>query len=309
MKRNQLVTFSTIIILVLGCENLTTNIVAPNSKDANTQLFNTGNSTTEDFDYWYHNDAEITSYKLTQARYGELHEGTATFIFVTEPFSPNAYTKADENRSENIAVLKHNQTRKFYTGIYPYSIMSSSFFPFKKGNNSIKLSSSIQEWCGQAYMELRNNKSNYMVSLNSYFEGETYHNEVYVKALLEDDVWAMIRIRKNLPEGNLMMYPSMISTGLMHYEYKPYKVETTLLKNGTENTYKIYYPELERTLSINFEAAHPHKITGWEENFYSGFGENRKKLTTTATRMKIINSKYWDKNSVADSTLRNELNL
>ncbi|MGB2691994.1 MAG: septum formation inhibitor Maf, partial [Thermodesulfobacteriota bacterium] len=37
--------------------------------------------------YWYDGKAEITSYKLEQARYGELHEGYAVMVFVTEDFS------------------------------------------------------------------------------------------------------------------------------------------------------------------------------------------------------------------------------
>ncbi|MEX0361456.1 MAG: septum formation inhibitor Maf, partial [Allomuricauda sp.] len=43
----------------------------------------------EDFkSYWYAGNAEITSYKLEQARYGELRDGTAVLIYVTEPFLP-----------------------------------------------------------------------------------------------------------------------------------------------------------------------------------------------------------------------------
>ncbi len=39
----------------------------------------------QDFnDYWYDGKAEITSYKLEQARYGELHEGYVVLVFVTE---------------------------------------------------------------------------------------------------------------------------------------------------------------------------------------------------------------------------------
>lgn len=37
-------------------------------------------------DYWYAGKAEITSYKLEQARYGELRDGKAVLVYVTEPF-------------------------------------------------------------------------------------------------------------------------------------------------------------------------------------------------------------------------------
>ena len=37
--------------------------------------------------YWYADQAEIRTYNLTQSRYGELHQGLATVIFVTETLS------------------------------------------------------------------------------------------------------------------------------------------------------------------------------------------------------------------------------
>jgi len=48
----------------------------------------------EDFkQYWYAGDAEITSYRLKQARYGELWDGNAVLIYVTEPFLPENKSK------------------------------------------------------------------------------------------------------------------------------------------------------------------------------------------------------------------------
>ena len=38
-------------------------------------------------DYWYEGKAEITTYKLDQARYGEIHNGRSVLIYVTEHFS------------------------------------------------------------------------------------------------------------------------------------------------------------------------------------------------------------------------------
>ena len=69
--------------------------------------------------YWYTGEAEITSYQLEQARYGEIREGKAVLIFVTENFLPQIQVKADEENPSNISVLKLNATKKFNTGIYP----------------------------------------------------------------------------------------------------------------------------------------------------------------------------------------------
>ncbi|PHR23626.1 MAG: septum formation inhibitor Maf [Fluviicola sp.] len=296
--------------ILFGCSETSMNIVGPESDIQAEVVLQTGTSSKEDADYWYSGKAEITSFRLEQARYGEIHEGTAVFVYVTEPFSPVNLTKADTPDSKNISVLKLNQTRKFNTGIYPYSIMTSSFFPFKEGDHSLKISSSSQEWCGHTYMEVNNyQKGHFGVKLDSYFEGESFTESRYIAALLEDDIWTMIRLREDIPTGKVSMYPSLAATRLLHLEYIPYSCNISLKDEGSSSFCTLEYPELDRTLTIEFEQAHPHKIIGWTEKNYSGFGSKRKQLTTTATRMKSINSDYWSKNSLSDSTYRKELNL
>lgn len=298
------------IFLLVGCSETSMNIVAPESEMEAEIVSKTGTSSKEDASYWYSGEAEITSFRLEQARYGEIHEGTAVFVYVTEPFSPESFTKAERSGSKGVPVLKLNQTRKFNTGIYPYSIMTSSFFPFKEGDHSIKVSSSSQEWCGHTYMEVRNQKSKYFqVDVDSYFEGESIVASSSAVALMEDDVWTMIRLRDNLPTGKVSMYPSLAATRLLHMEYKPYSCNISIEDKGTSTFYSLEYPELDRTLTIEFEQAHPRKVIGWTEKNYSGYGSKRKQLTTTATRMKSINTDYWSKNSLADSTYRKALNL
>ena len=50
-----------------------------------------GTYTREQFqDYWYNHGAEISRYSLQQMRYGEIHEGDAVLVFVTEKISPTA---------------------------------------------------------------------------------------------------------------------------------------------------------------------------------------------------------------------------
>jgi len=122
--------------------------------------------------YWYAGDAEITSYTLEQARYGELHDGEAVMIFVTEPFSTNKMAKSDSPSEKDVSVLKLNFTKNFNTGIYPYSMMNSTFFPFKNSLHSLKISSSTQEWCGHTYMEMQN-KGKFDIDIKSYFENES----------------------------------------------------------------------------------------------------------------------------------------
>ncbi|HEY6064603.1 MAG TPA: hypothetical protein VIY96_00515, partial [Thermoanaerobaculia bacterium] len=80
--------------------------------------------------YWYQGKAELTRYKLDQARYGEMHPGEAVLIFVTEPFLPDRQVKLERgDPSRGVTVLKLNFVRKFFTGMYPYSLMTSTFTP------------------------------------------------------------------------------------------------------------------------------------------------------------------------------------
>lgn len=259
--------------------------------------------------YWFNGEAEITSYKLSQARYGEMREGNAVMVFVTEPFSQKSMTKADRPTSDDPSVLKLNFTKNFNTGIYPYSLMNSSFFPVETGNHSLKVSSSSQEWCGHSYMELQNNNK-FDISCASYFEGENEKTSL-AKDFLEDDVWSMIRLRPtDLPNGNFKMIPSFFYIRLAHIKTTAYNCTASTIDNndGTKN-YILEYPDLDRKLSITFDSAFPHNIKSWEETYMDGYGANRKKLSTTGTAIKTIKSAYWSKNSNKDASLRAELGL
>ncbi len=269
----------------------------------------TNGVTEEQKQYWYNNEAEISSYQLTQARYGELREGKAVLVFVTEPFSLKSNTKSDNPTQEDVSVLKLNYTKKFNTGIYPYSMMNSTFFPFENGQHSLKVSSSSQEWCGHTYMELVN-KDKFEIEINSYFEGETA--EVTLdKTLLEDDIYSMIRLQpEDLPQGKQKVIPSFFYLRLLHKELKAYECNVSHSKvNDSLLTITLNYPELERSLSISYQANFPYKIISWQEEYYSGWGEGRKKLTTKATLLKTIKIDYWNKNSNADAYYRNTLKL
>lgn len=255
--------------------------------------------------YWYANEAEISSYTLEQSRYGEMREGTAVLVFVTEPFLKKKQVKADKSSSTNIQVLKLNATKNFHTGIYPYSIMQSVFYPVANNQHALKISCSVQEWCGQVYTQL-NSRLKFEVVAHSYFEGEADESFSLDKAILENEVWTQLRIDpKSLPTGNLEIIPSFEYLRLSHMALKAYNASADL----TSDTYTISYPDLNRSLSIKFNPQFPFEIISWEETFSSGYGENAKKTTTKATRRKTIKSDYWNKHTNEDYSLRESLDL
>jgi hypothetical protein len=255
--------------------------------------------------YWYSGKAEITSYKLSQIRYGEIHEGTAVNIFVTEDFLPEKQVKADNPNKKNVSVLKLNSTKNFTTGIYPYTLMTSTFSPIDINKNAVKISFSSQEWCGNTFVQL-NNRDAYQIQFYSYFESNADRKINLEKNILENELWSQLRVSpKTLPVGELQIIPSFEFLGLHHKEFKAFKATASLEEQGDFLIYTIKYPKLERTLSIKATKDFPHTIESWEETFVS----RGKSLSTKAEKIKTIRSAYWNKNGVADTEERKELGL
>ena len=259
--------------------------------------------------YWYAGNAEITSYELEQARYGEIRTGKSVLIYVTEPFLPGKQVKADRSNPGNVQVLKLNATKKYLTGIYPYSIMSSTFYPVSDNQHAIKTSLSVQEWCGHVYSQI-NNRDKFEFTSHSYFEREADENLSIDKNILENEIWTKIRINPgDLPTGNLKMVPSLEYLRLRHKEFGAYNATASLETQGEKSIYTISYPELERTLSITYSSAFPYTIESWSEEFKSGFGPNARTLETKATRLKSLKTPYWGQNGNDDLVLRDSLGL
>lgn len=268
--------------------------------------------------YWYDGKAEITSYKLEQARYGELHEGYAVMVFVTEDFSKTKQVKLDNPQNANgddVKVLKLNRIKKFDTGIYRYSMMDSVFTPVYIGEhpNSLKITSSSQEWCGNTFTQLNLDENGYDVRSFSYFESEGDQKFSLQKEILEDELWARIRLApETLPQGSIKIIPAAMASRLTHKELKVEIAEASLTENSSDSNlmdYKLVYDDSGRSIVITFSKTFPYEIVSWEESYKSGFGSDAKTLTTRATKHKVLISDYWNKNSNVDRKLREKLGL
>nr|WP_223270687.1 septum formation inhibitor Maf [Subsaximicrobium wynnwilliamsii] len=255
--------------------------------------------------YWQSGEAEISSYQLQQARYGELREGKAVLIFVTEPFLPQKQVKADLSAVSNVQVLKLNATKNFNTGIYPYSIMQSTFYPLSNTSHALKVSCSIQEWCGQVYSQL-NNREQFEITSHSYFEMEADAQFNLEKTILENELWTQLRLDpSSLPVGDLKIIPSLEFISLKHMPTKAYDAVAQL----TTGNYTVSYKVLQRQLSISFNPEFPYQILSWEETYPDGFGEDPTVLTSKATLLKSIKSDYWNKNDNTAIRFRDTLQL
>lgn len=251
--------------------------------------------------YWFDGTAEISSYTLDQSRYGQPRDGSAILIYVTEDFLPIEQVKANQKSEHTQSVLKLNRTKNFLTGIYPYSIMTSIFSRLGQSKPLVKTTTSIQEWCGQAYLQL-NRRNNLEIQSHSYFEGEADQKLQLKDALTEEELWVWIRTQPELlPEGTFELLPAFEYLRLKHKPIQLYQAITVLERFEKTNTYHINYPKLNRQLSISFENNSPFKILGWEERDLNQI--------TQAKIKKMVKLPYWELNRLGDERFRDSLGI
>jgi hypothetical protein len=269
--------------------------------------------------YWYQGKGEVTRYDLEQSRYGQIHSGDAVLIFVTEDFLLDQQVKHERGQGKNkVSVLHMNYIKKFNTGLYPYSLMTSVFTPViaegrsvrSKTGASLKVSCSIQEWCGNRYLQLNRRGHKFEVLNHSYFQAEADQGFKLDLVWLEDEIWTQIRLQpQNLPTGTFSIAPGSQFVQLGHIRLQPEKALASLtgLDDRKRQRYRLEYKSIERVLEIEFETNFPHTIFGWEEKF-------RRKPTdpwqvTRARRSHSIQLDYWNHHNVDDLFLREKLGL
>jgi hypothetical protein len=270
-------------------------------------------------DYWYNHGAEISRFTLQQMRYGEIHEGDAVLVFVTEEVNPALQVKADYPGPENVPILKLNAVRKFFTGIYPYSIMTSVFSPVDvlKYPLPIKITSSSQEWCGHVFTQMNLSDDEYRVRVHSYFEKEGDRDFKIKNYVPEDAIWTRMRIAPNdLPQGEFFIIPGTVYTRLAHRPLRPQKaiaafdaVSIKSLEGRPMVRYEIIFPAEQRTLRIFFEKEFPYRIQKWEDSYRGLAAMGAKVMTTRAIRTHTIMDAYWQHHGNRDRALLKKLGL
>lgn len=131
-------------------------------------------------EHWHDGRAELSGYRLTQPRYGQLRSGRAVLVYVTEPFSESDRVKMESGRhppSDEFPVMKLNLVKDFQTGVYDYNVMTSIFASMaprygREAGALTKLTFSAQEWCGQVFEELLFDEDELRHRSFSYFDGE-----------------------------------------------------------------------------------------------------------------------------------------
>lgn len=260
-------------------------------------------------DYWYGGKAEVAVYDLQQSRYGEVRDGTSTLIFVTEPFSKRKHVKLDAPDSagtDRANVLKLNKTKKYNTGVYPYSVMTSSFADVNTAD-VFKVSTSVQEWCGHVYMQANQKKNgDYKYAGFSYFETEGDQEEVLSKTLLEEAIFLQVRLNKLEVGEGMQVTPSQEVSRMLHFPYSPNDSKIELKEGKVDNIVTVSYSNpLDLKLEVVYGKEFPYVIKGWKEQ-YTKRGQTH---TTTATLKSVQQLPYWGMNATKYEKVRKEIGL
>jgi len=258
-----------------------------------------------DKEYWYSGEAEVSKYDLEQFRYRDVHSGELVTIFVTEDFLTDQQVKNDNYTNKNSTpVLKLNSLRRFTTGIYDYSMMTSVFTRVD-GSSTDKVTLSSQDWCGQSFIQLnKTGKNKYKIQMRSYFESEGDKDFTVSADLLEDELLSLIRIDPEMiPVGAVNILPSLTALRFTHGKMNASSAEISKSNNGDGTSSLVLSYEGSRKVEVVYDTEGPHKIRSVSDDYLS------RGRSTKASLSKQIKKAYWGANSLSDQPLRKELSL
>ena len=271
---------------------------------------------------WSDGLAELAGYDLQIPKYKESRDGIAVTIFVTETFSNADRVKADPGKhpkSDEFPVMKLNLVKKFQTGIYNYSDMTSAFVALDSVNlrppgAPAKVSFSSQEWCGHVYSQLLFDNATVRHTSHSYFDGEADHQaaiEYPLDGITEDSLplWARGMAGPVLDPGKPKTVPMLMSLAVareMHLspDWRP----VTLSRSEQPEKIKTSAGQFEVEVMVAetvfgrktfyVERAMPHRIIQWE----TSSGEK-------ATMLKSARLPYWKMNQKGGEEALKQLGL
>ncbi|NUO82006.1 hypothetical protein HUU05_18180 [candidate division KSB1 bacterium] len=276
--------------------------------------------------WWGDGKGELSSYKITVSRYGELREGYAVLVFVTEDISRTTRIKVESDeipQADRVPVLKLNHVVKFTTGIYDYALITSTFSAVnsemgRPAFQPLKISFSAQEWCGHVFQMLIPQRDQVALTLHSYFQSEGDQkrnlalpaNTAFANVAFEDNLLIWIRELQGevLPLGQrreLKILPSAWALRAAHQkvEFQSGWIlkedgETLKLAEGSIATRRWTWQVGTRQEKYWVEKAYPHRILKWTSSTGSQ-GEIKKTLRLP----------YWSLHDNDDLHYRDQMEL
>jgi hypothetical protein len=257
---------------------------------------------------WFDGNAELSSYKTITPRYGELREAELVLIYVTEPLDRRTWIKDDDAKEpERVTVLKLNESLKFVTGLYPYSVLTSIFSPVDDWGGErfspVKATLSCQEWCGHVFEGFWPGRDRFRHQVISYFASEGEKTEAVATpegALYEDALLIQLReLDGPFAQGGDWkgaLVPALWRVRRAHQG--PRAVEATIKRSDQGETTRFVLDAGDYRRTFDVEKAPPHRVLGWT----TSDGES-------ARQVKSARLAYWKMNGPGNETRREEIGL
>jgi hypothetical protein len=239
-------------------------------------------------------------------------------VFVTEDFTDAQRVKSDGGHEDEYPVLKLNELRDFQTGIYDYSVMTSSFVRIDGRGTAgipVKVSMSMQEWCGHVWEQVLPRDGALAFTGHSYFDGEADQQRtlpIERGGVVLDALPIYVRgvVGTWVPPGESIEVPALPTLMSGRFAHEPVRWTTASVRHAKEvravevpaGRFDVREVTTEvkggATTTWWIEAAWPHRIIGWS----SSEGE----------RAELLGSKrlpYWELNGPGNEAALTDLGL
>ncbi len=264
------------------------------------------------WDRWGDGRAEMSGYRVSVPRYGEIRDGRLALIYVTEPHDRRRWIKDDDAEAPHrVEVMKLNAALEFRTGVYPYRALTSVFAPVadwgRERFSPVKLAASVQEWCGSWRLQAWPGERGFRSLRLSYFAGEGERlREVDAPGdvLWEDALLIQLRELDGPFAGggdwSGRVVPSLWRLRTGHAEARPVPAtiaRTDTVRDGTPVTrFVLEYGDYRRTYDV--EKAPPRRVLGWS--------------TSEGAEAELLDTErmaYWRLNAEGDGSARARMGL
>ncbi len=275
---------------------------------------------------WGDGRAELASYRGTVMRYGAPRDAELVLVYVTEPLDRRTLIKDDAAPAEQqLPTLKLNAMLRFQTGIYPYSVMTSTFAPLEAFEGlprftPAKITLTSQDWCGHVFTSLWREggagaEDALALETRSYFaetagngEGDSddhlavprgvLHEEALFVQLRELDGRAFDRPDEpaTAPLWTGSIVPSLWSA---RRDHRPLAAEPGEIRFTREAGLVVFVVTIgARTLTLRVTDDEAHTLASWESSDGDRF--------TLAGSQRLP---YWELHDPGEESAREELGL
>ncbi len=259
------------------------------SQEENLEMNTEENPTTMDqSDYWVNKATEVSTYTLSQSRYGQKREGYAVLTTSVDRLDSRTGLATEKDNEWGVEVLKTSLVKQHTTGVMDNTISSSCYTPLDNGASSFanKLVSSVHNW-QSTWLTQFNLKGN-RFSVQTFGHEKPLGDKSYElpAVFLLDEVFAIIRINPQLlPTGKFQAVPFLEQCYFNQLDADLEPFESLLNELPDEGVTEYILKSGKYIFKVVFQTEFPHQIESWTE-----FEVDQKgiPITSSVTRAKRL---------------------